>query len=84
MSELAGSVPISLKSFHSNNKVMLDKKSRQYLISVSIKVDENERIVKSVTDIIDTMVKNKTYTSILLGKSTQYLDQDYGFKPLRK
>jgi hypothetical protein len=87
LEELSVAVPISLSRLNIEN-VHIDNSfgENRYLIFISIKEtrDKYDNNVKSITKIINIMVKHKDQTQIGSGQVTRYLDETYGFIPARE
>jgi hypothetical protein len=85
---LAEAIPVDSERIYTNYKHEIDTSAspEQYILSINIRKakNETERSVDSISDNLNTLIKNKLITVIGTGKYTNYLDERYGYVPIRK
>ena len=86
--ELAKAIPVNLERITSNENVETDTSTaeNQIFLSININKDEagQERSVSFAIKDLDELIRHKAITIIGSGESSRYLDQDYGYRPIRK
>ncbi|PKY38449.1 hypothetical protein RhiirA4_537308 [Rhizophagus irregularis] len=84
--ELAEAIPVDSERIYTNYKHEIDTSTspEQYILSINIRKAKNktERSVDSISDNLNTLIKNKLITVIGTGKYTNYLDERYGYVPI--
>ena len=85
---MANAIPISPEWITSNENTETDPLTilKQIFLSINIKKDETkqERSVNLAIKDLDKLIKHKAITAIGSGELLRYLDQEYGYKPIRK
>jgi len=92
--ELAIAIPADLERITTTERVEIDTSipsdfPKQIFLSINIekpKKDktEQERSADLLLKDLDSLIRHKPVTPIAFGENSRYLDQDYGYKPLRK
>ncbi|CAB5314796.1 unnamed protein product [Rhizophagus irregularis] len=84
--ELAEAIPVDSERIYTNYKHEIDTSAspEQYILSINIgkAKNETERSVDSISDNLNTLIRNKLITVIGTGEYTNYLDERYGYVPI--
>ncbi|CAG8490790.1 11715_t:CDS:2, partial [Dentiscutata heterogama] len=83
--ELSRMIPVDQSRLSTNGISQVDPSNnaeKQELINLEIKStnDPGQPNVNRIINILDNLIKNKDYTPISQGQTTQYLDSVYGFQ----
>ena len=92
--ELAIAIPADLERITTTERVEIDTSipsdfPKQIFLSINIEKPKNrkteqERSADLLLKDLDSLIRHKPVTPIAFGENSRYLDQDYGYKPLRK
>ncbi len=92
--ELADAIPVSSERIVTTDRVETDTSissdsPKQIFLSINIdklkkRKTEQERSADILLKNLDSLIRNKPITPIASGEITRYLDQNYGYQPLRK
>ena len=86
--ELADAIPISSERVTTSKKFQIDTSvnPERIILSINIQRDETglEIPVNLAVEHLDTLIRNKFITPISSGEFSRYLDEDFGYKRIRK
>ncbi|CAG8633936.1 7603_t:CDS:2, partial [Cetraspora pellucida] len=83
--EISQMIPVEQNRLSTNRKSQIDPSNNivnQELLNLDIKSTKDYKQPSAVTiiRILNSLIKNKDYTPIITGQTTQYLDSTYGFQ----